>query len=118
MHYSTWTDEAETARLVKMWNEGLSTGLIAERFKRSRNAVIGKVNRMGLAKRVHQAAPYFPERKPVIACTSRLCDLGPHDCRWPEGDSRDSTLGFCGRPVKPGRPYCPEHCGVAYQCTA
>lgn len=36
-------------------------------------------------------------------------------CRWPEGDPREPGFHFCGEPAEAGKPYCPEHCGKAYQ---
>ena len=39
----------------------------------------------------------------------RLADLGAHDCRWPYGDPKSPTFGFCGRPVVHGKSYCGEH---------
>jgi GcrA cell cycle regulator len=45
----TWTDE-KIKTCVNLWLEGLSSSLIAARTGISRNAVIGKMHRMGLAK--------------------------------------------------------------------
>jgi GcrA cell cycle regulator len=45
---STWSNE-DTATLVKLWGEGHSAGLIARHIGgTTRNAVIGKVHRLGL----------------------------------------------------------------------
>jgi GcrA cell cycle regulator len=50
-HPHDWTLE-RSALLRRLWNdEGLSGGEIAERMGLSRNAVIGRVHRMGLQKR-------------------------------------------------------------------
>ncbi len=38
---------------------------------------------------------------------------GPH-CLWPIGDPGDADFRFCGHTAHPGRPYCPEHCAIAY----
>jgi GcrA cell cycle regulator len=45
-----WTDE-RVELLRKLWAEGLSAGQIAERLAVTRNAIIGKVHRLGLAPR-------------------------------------------------------------------
>ena len=42
-----WTPERQ-ARLTAMWNQGLSGGVIAERFGCSRSAIMGQVNKLGL----------------------------------------------------------------------
>lgn len=57
-----WTDE-RVAELKKLWKEGLSCTQIAEKLGVvSRNAVIGKVHRLGLSGR---AAPSVPSRSRV-----------------------------------------------------
>lgn len=44
-----------------------------------------------------------------------MVDLGPRQCRWPNGDPRDADFSFCGHEAVAGLPYCLEHCQVAYQ---
>ncbi len=36
------------------------------------------------------------------------------ECLWPIGDPGEDGFGFCGEETAPGRPYCAEHCSVAY----
>lgn len=36
------------------------------------------------------------------------------DCLWPIGDPNDSDFSFCAANTVPGRPYCSEHCAMAY----
>ena len=36
------------------------------------------------------------------------------ECLWPIGDPGDAGFGFCGQDTAPGRPYCADHCAVAY----
>lgn len=63
----TWTDE-RVELLAKLWNEGLSASRIAAEIGGgvTRNAVIGKVHRLGLSGRTkaQAAAPPRP-RKPI-----------------------------------------------------
>jgi len=35
-------------------------------------------------------------------------------CLWPLGDPGDADFHFCDALAVPGRPYCAEHCAVAY----
>ncbi len=35
-------------------------------------------------------------------------------CKWPLGDPGDADFHFCGSPSVAGRPYCPDHCAMAY----
>lgn len=59
----SWTDERVEV-LRKMWGEGLSASQIAKELGGvTRNAVIGKVHRMGLSNRAASAAAAKPETK-------------------------------------------------------
>lgn len=67
-----WNDE-RVALLRKLWAEGLSASQIAKQLGGvTRNAVIGKVHRLGLAGR---ATPSRPAKRPVRAARPRL--VGP-----------------------------------------
>lgn len=67
-----WTDE-RVALLRKLWTEGLSASQIAKQLGGvTRNAVIGKVHRLGLAGR---ATPSRPAKRPVRAARPRI--VGP-----------------------------------------
>ena len=35
-------------------------------------------------------------------------------CQWPHGDPQDKDFYFCGVKVLQGKPYCKEHCDIAY----
>jgi len=68
-----WTEE-RVAQLRKLWTEGLSASQIAKQLGGvTRNAVIGKVHRLGLAGR---ATPSRPAKRPVRAA-SRPRVIGP-----------------------------------------
>ncbi len=63
----SWTDE-RVEQLKKMWGEGQSASQIAKELGSvTRNAVIGKVHRLGLSNRVGGAGPAAPEVKPMPA---------------------------------------------------
>jgi len=67
-----WTEE-RVALLRKLWAEGLSASQIAKQLGGvTRNAVIGKVHRLGLAGR---ATPSRPAKRPVRV--SRPRSIGP-----------------------------------------
>ncbi len=140
-----WTDE-RVATLKKLWLEGLSASQIAKQLGGvTRNAVIGKVHRLGLSGR---AAPSQPSRstfkaprppRPVSAPSPRRLEahapqplprpivfdeapgtatvltLGAHMCKWPIGDPSADSFTFCGRRNEGDGPYCPQHAQVAYQ---
>src|SRR5262249_2477949 len=141
---TTWTPE-RIVLLKNGINAGLSCGQIAREIGVSRNAVIGKLNRLGLSRfkgiaagRLAQAgakkAPYnivtaqqtlqtvWPEAQ--HACTEVLSDsinrctlleLQQWHCRWPLGDPACKDFGFCGSKPVDGLPYCPAHARIAYR---
>ncbi|NBX08730.1 MAG: GcrA cell cycle regulator, partial [Marivivens sp.] len=58
----SWTDE-RVELLKKMWGEGQSASQIAKELGGvTRNAVIGKVHRLGLSNRTTGAAPAAPAK--------------------------------------------------------
>ncbi|MBT8426351.1 MAG: GcrA cell cycle regulator, partial [Silicimonas sp.] len=63
----SWTDE-RVELLKKMWTEGQSASQIAKELGGvTRNAVIGKVHRLGLSNRAGSAASPAPEKKSAKA---------------------------------------------------
>jgi GcrA cell cycle regulator len=140
-----WTDE-RVDLLKKLWLDGLSASQIAKQLGGvTRNAVIGKVHRLGLSGR---AAPSQPSRpvfkaprapRPTPAPAPRRVEaqtavpvpqpvfyaeepgsatvltLGAHMCKWPIGDPASDGFSFCGRRTDAEGPYCVQHARVAYQ---
>ena len=35
-------------------------------------------------------------------------------CQWPHGDPHEKDFHFCGAKTSINKPYCKEHCEVAY----
>jgi GcrA cell cycle regulator len=70
----SWTDE-RVELLRKLWLEGLSASQIASALANgiTRNAVIGKVHRLGLSGRIKASAPSIPRvrTKPLRPATPR-----------------------------------------------
>lgn len=63
MSTSTWTDE-RVEQLKKLWSDGLSASQIAKQMGGvTRNAVIGKVHRLGLSGRATPTRPRTPGAK-------------------------------------------------------
>lgn len=47
-----------------------------------------------------------------------LLELTERMCKWPIGDPREPDFIFCGRGIRQGTPYCPDHAAMAYQSSS
>lgn len=139
-----WT--ADRVQTVKtLWLDGVSATAIARQIGGvTRNAVIGKVHRLGLSGRAVPSKPRpvsgrRPERpraeprpapakqrpappvaKPVRSAAveepglATVLTLKSSQCAWPIGDPGHESFTYCGRPKTRGS-YCCEHGAVAYR---
>ena len=106
-----WTKQ-KVDKLTKLWEQGVSAREIANKLGEvSRNAVIGKANRLGLSKKAENT------EKKIEALHIDVNSLVPNmsGCKWPIGHPGDKDFYFCGKEVIPGKPYCGEHCVIAYR---
>ena len=102
-----WTTD-RVEQLTKLWATGLSASEIGRQLGITKNAVVGKVRRLNLAMR---RAPSIPKRQPNIVTLDRLTST---QCLWPEGEPGESSFRFCGKVAVMGKPYCENHCAIAY----
>jgi GcrA cell cycle regulator len=127
----SWTDK-KIDTLKRLWGKGMTASQIAGELGDgiTRNAVIGKAHRLKLPSRPSPVKPE-PEAKPAAHPTPApkveapapsgegkglsLLELTETTCKWPIGHPGDEDFYFCGKPSRPGVPYCPEHCLMAYQ---
>jgi GcrA cell cycle regulator len=136
-----WSED-RVEQLKTLWTEGLSASQIARALGGvTRNAVIGKVHRLGLAGRASPSSraerprlPMAPKvsspartqlvAAPVVEEDPLIFDDGSHAtvltisdrmCRWPIGDPAATEFHFCGHSPKSGSPYCEAHARKAYQ---
>ena len=80
-----WSEE-RVALLRKLWAEGLSASQIAKQLGGvTRNAVIGKVHRLGLAGR---ATPSRPAKRPVRTARPRIVGPSAPRLRIPSSEPR------------------------------
>jgi len=124
-----WTpDRVKT--LMALWAEGVSTLEIGRRLGITKNAVVGKVHRLGLPKRQSPinstprtpcaSKPAGPVRlKPQYTVPPtkdmvKMEELSSGMCNWPEGEPGTEDFRFCGQQSLEGRPYCAAHCARAY----
>lgn len=135
---SPWTPESVDL-LKTMWSKGYSAQQISNVLGfPSRNAVIGKVGRLGLLGRrrganqpksrkrksphipnapiQHPSRPIRPGDMPEPKSEGlSLLDLTDRTCRFPHGDPGDDDFHFCGAAKEIGAgPYCPYHMRVTY----
>jgi hypothetical protein len=136
--WDAWSDE-NTTRLRELIYMGYSCARAGLELGYSKNAVSGKINRLGLRgngseppakrlpsisiipttsagrkRRIHTSAPPKPIAADFIPPNPvTLMELEKHHCRFPSGDS--PNVMFCGELPTKGAPYCGVHCRIAYQ---
>lgn len=135
-----WT-ETRIAQLRHLWADGWSASHIAQQIGgTTRNAVIGKVHRLGLPgrkprmrmrsrrSRVRRTLRSWPPMRCDVRPVTPMAKLPPEPvslglpledltectCHWPHGDPLKDFGGFCGHPVVPGSSYCAHHHGRAF----
>jgi GcrA cell cycle regulator len=131
--------------IAQLWADGLSTAKIGDAIGASKNAVVGKAHRLNLpmrkspinrggerapirVQRVREAATLPPLRS-LVAPVPKLVPLPAapairiavvtlfrQPCQWPTNGGR--PWRFCSDPTVAGKPYCPDHCAIAYRKTA
>ena len=122
---SFWTPERE-AMLRSLWRQGLSCSVIARRLGApSKNAIIGKVNRLGLPMRARAgglkakakgstrpqatADELQAWRQHIRACRPRtIFELRDGMCRMIIADGCPETQLYCAQPTVPTKSWCPD----------
>ncbi len=138
-----WDDD-NVSRLKELWDQGLPTAQIGKLLGFTKNAVVGKAHRIGLERRpspIRRTAvkpdrkkarsPVMPklnfENKLIEEKVSKIKNKTYHPpinniftkkskrgCEWPEGHPDETTFHFCGKERFDDKPYCLEHCAIAY----
>jgi GcrA cell cycle regulator len=62
---------------------------------------------------VTRETPPAPPPKPSTSHRT-AAHAGSRTCSWPMGDPKQPGFHFCGEPAEIGKPYCSNHCHVAY----
>ena len=137
-------DENNVSKLRELWDQGLPTAQIGKLLGFTKNAVVGKAHRIGLERRPSpiRRTAVKPDRKkarspimpklnfevkkdevkenPVHQQTFQplvknlFTKSVKRGCEWPEGHPDESDFKFCGKERFEDKPYCIDHCAVAY----
>ena len=137
-------DDSNVSKLRELWDQGLPTAQIGKLLGFTKNAVVGKAHRIGLERRPSpiRRTAVKPDRKkarsPIIpklnfeVAKNEVKEKPVHQqsfqpvvknlftkntkrgCEWPEGHPDESDFKFCGKERFEDKPYCIDHCAVAY----
>ena len=137
----SWTEE-KVAKLKELWSKGHTASQIAEALgDTTRNAVIGKANRLNLEARAPSkqssqsstsvnrparrgSAPISRKAKFQSILLDKnfepenpksLEELTDQTCKWPIGHPNEEKFYFCGRKPEGEFPYCKLHVLYAFQ---
>jgi hypothetical protein len=138
MKEPSWWTEDRVTELRTRWANGESGSQIGRAMHaKSRNAIVGKLYRLGLRSRLAIGAKtelkpkrntvhhldgriFFrgddmnePEPPPQFTNPKLLLELNQCDCRWP-GAGRGAEMLYCGAAVLHGYSYCLHHCRIAF----
>ena len=136
-------DDNNVSRLKELWDQGLPTAQIGKLLGFTKNAVVGKAHRIGLERRPSpiRRTAIKPDRKkarsPIVpklnfettkeepkeapkqqtfqpTVKNLFTSQTKRGCEWPEGHPDESDFKFCGKDRFEDKPYCIDHCAVAY----
>jgi len=134
----SWNEEKVT-KLKELWGKGNTASQIAEIIGGlSRNAVIGKANRLNLSSKIKMRSSSSSQsfqdnnskekrgRKSRFQSLviekdfepenpKKLEDLDENSCKWPIGHPEEQSFYFCGRSSLKDFSYCKLHLIYAYQ---
>ena len=138
----SWNEE-KVDKLKKLWGNGNTASQIAEIIGGiSRNAVIGKANRLNLSSKIKVRSALsnpnsqnsFEENNSKLKRgrkskfqsliiekdfepenPKKLEELDEGSCKWPVGHPEESSFYFCGRSSIKDFSYCKLHLLYAYQ---
>jgi len=138
----SWNEE-KVSKLKELWGKGSTASQIAEIIGGiSRNAVIGKANRLNLSSKVQtrntSSSQNFNNNSEENSSKQRqgrkskfkslliekdfepenpkkLEELDESSCKWPVGHPEEKSFYFCGRSSLKDFSYCKLHLLYAYQ---
>ena len=122
---TAWT-QSEDDKIKELLQRGNSFGVIGKVLNRTRNSVIGRAHRLGLAKFVpeeklaeieakEEAIIKAPQKveEPIVEGPT-IVELSHSQCLFSVGRNRNGELTFCGEPIQINSRYCADHHRIAY----
>ena len=109
-----WTDK-KIDKLKKLWEQGDMAVEIAEVFGVSKNAIIGKANRLNFTPRKRGGSQGIKRPREFVPINigsenpTLLVDLTSDQCRFPLWDKITDPQFFCGRERWAKASYCKMH---------
>lgn len=106
---AAWPAEKD-ARLAQLWDEGLTTSAIAATMEITKNAVIGRAHRLGLAKRPSPIPVKGSDklRKPRAARPRKPKAAKPQPKQHRQSGARSLVVAQAVQPVAPPPPPAPR----------
>jgi GcrA cell cycle regulator len=137
---SWWTEDRVTELRARYANGESGSQIGIAMHAKSRNAVVGKLYRLGLRRQLPIGAKTELKRQrrkqntihhidgrifltgdamtepepPQLTNPKLLMQLEPCDCRFP-GTGSGADMLYCGAPALNGYSYCLAHCRIAFQ---
>jgi GcrA cell cycle regulator len=115
MKPEAWTNE-QIEELRRLRGEGVELKVIAERLGKTKGSVDHKARRLKIRLTVPVKKPTALQRVELKPPPPKIIHLPKSvpTCQWPIGAVKSSDFRFCGAPSKENRPYCEDHCNIAY----
>ena len=111
--HSTWTAK-DIAELCEYAREGLSAKQIGDKIGRTRNAVIGKLHRLGMGTKITIKTHEPVKEKAEVFEIGQipLAEIQLNQCRYMGGGYDDKLC--CGKPIH-AWSMCEEHYGICIE---
>lgn len=103
----TWTDELDD-RIEELRGRGLTCEEIGRMLGTTKNAIVGRLNRLR-RERERREAPPSPRPTAPLGQPAPLLRLDPDGCRWPVSPHSATSHVFCNAHRMPDRVYCRRH---------
>lgn len=105
-----WSDTLVKKLKELYLEQGKTATEIAKIFDTTKNAIIGKIHRLGLNTLKDKDDEQKTKATPIGSF--KLSEIKSNMCLWAEGDDKD--IVFCGDKAVIGEQYCTKHVAEVY----